>query len=264
MRVACDICRVNPNPLLDYSIQHLFNPLSQIFPSYSIEDKGGIFSDTTHLFILDICESLESRYRSLVNLRQEGVKVVAFTFDPANFIRLRRYVESGSIDKVVVFDQRFYGRFNCKMYVTDYFFNQNLFPITNKENNGKVCIYGTISDIRPNDYQLDVADVTDPPVKSLIEVYSNIQKYNGVATHDAGLDETRTNVDHYNKARGVETLMCGRVPYCKPGINTKNYNRFLRKYEEIPTPHPIYFDQEEIFKINSQVLQELKFELENI
>ncbi len=258
-KAYCDINRANPNPELDYSIQNLFIPISQIFPSYF--GQGNFYSDTTHYFICDVGEYMEHKYQQIKQLRDAGIKVVLFTFDPANFKRVRKYVEYGAIDKVIVFTEKFKNRFPCKTYFTDYFFPESAFEQVNTENNGKVCIYGRIDEHRPNEFGLDIID---RGASSLKEIYKNIQKYNGVITYDDGFDEDFITVDHYNKARATETLMCGRIPYCKPGIVTKRYNKYLKKYDDAKTPCEITFSQQEIWQINLLTLLELKYELENI
>lgn len=259
MRACCDITAANGNRELDYSYQNLFLPLSEIFNCY--EDGVDTFNDTTHYFILDVGMHLESKINHIKNIRNLGLKVVIFTFDPANFSRVRRYIDIGAIDKAIVFSKKFEDRFSCKTYFTDYFFSQDMFEYSDRDNNGKVCTYGRIDINRPNDFNLDVVDIG---VKSIREIYKNIQKYNGVATHDDGWNESWTEIDHYNKARATETLMCGRIPYCKPGIITKRYNKFLKNYDQIPTPQEITFDQQQIWDINKLTLLELKYELENI
>lgn len=260
MKAYCDINAAHDHKELDYSYQNLFLPISSIFNCY----EGGNFidSETTHYFILDVGIYLDNKHLYIKYLRDNGIKVVLFTFDPANFIRVRNYIKNGAIDKVVVFSEKFKDRFPCKTYFTDYFFSQNLFKLVGPENNGKICTYGRIDpDNRPNIYNVDIIDKN---VKSLQEIYENIQKYNGVATYDDGFNETFTEIDHYNKARATETLMCGRIPYCKPGIITKRYNRYLKQYDQIPNPQEITFEQKQIWEINKLTLLELKYELENI
>ena len=258
MKAYCDIYSAHNIRDLDYSYQNLFLPISSIFNSY--EGVEAIHSDTTHYFILDVGNELDRKINVIKQFRDSGIKVVVFTFDPANFNRIRRYIEMHVIDKVIVFSKKFENSFKCNTFFTDYFFLQDMFNPVDKINNGKVCMYGRIDINRPNDYSLDVIDIN---AKSIKDIYKNIQKYNGVATYDEGWNEDWSALDHYNKARATETLMCGRIPYCKDGIITKRYNKFLSKYSQIPSPIDIMFDQHEIWEINKLTLLELKYELDN-
>ena len=116
---------------------------------------------------------------------------------------------------------------------------------------------------RYNDFNLPRLDIS-PDIRTYLDLFGEVQKYNGVAIYDTGLDEIRNNIVHYNKAKAVETLMAGRNPYCQDGIKTKRYDRFLKKYNEISNLKEVDFTQDEIFRINELTVRELIYECEYI
>lgn len=265
MLAYCDISYTGKPRNLDYSVCHLFNPIKELMPCY--EGRGfSIEPGTTHYLILDVGLHLEQNYLFLKQLRKNGIKVVCIFFDPAAFSRVKKYIAAGCIDKCIIFDQKFQSEFGCPTYVSDYFFDEKLFIIADKTNNGKVCLFGTfgpnvIQGSRINNYGLDVVDSNASDYRTL---YSNVQKYNGVAVYDSGMSEDFKKVVHYNKAKFVEALMCGRNGYCCDGITTKLYDKYKLSYSSIPTPSDIVFDQKEIHDLNKKTLSLLKSELFNI
>ena len=90
--------------------------------------------------------------------------------------------------------------------------------------------------------------------------------FNGAIIHDQG-HWINGEECHYNKAKAVETLLCGVNAYCYPGINTKRYNKFLKDIKEDHNGdliiHPIEFDRSAIQKINRLTIEELIGEIKN-
>lgn len=253
-----DTFPANDNFKLCFNHNHLYNVLNKEFQETKVKNSD-------YYIILDVGLHLDNRIEHIYNLRRQGTKVILITFDPANFIRVRNYISKDMIDKVIVFDKQFLNSFpGVKVYWSDYFFNIDLFPkISNYEDKyfSEVVTFGHMSHGRNNDFGLERIDLR-PEIKNYYDLYTEVQKYNGVAVYDTGLDETHSNIVHYNKAKCIETLMIGRNPYCQSGINTKRYNKYIKKYEEIPNIKPIDFNQLEIFRINDLTIKELVYEIE--
>jgi hypothetical protein len=226
-------------------------------PGYLFE--GRLHPDCTHYVIFDVRQDVEQLSEALAKLRAAGLKVVLFTFDPANFKRVDIMVEAGALSKVIVFDKQFANRFKAPTYVTDYFFNESLFPKAPESYSDSACIFGTLANGRGNPYLLPKVD--EPAPADYTQLYSRVQQYCGVMVWDTGLDENMKNIVHYNKAKAVETLMCGRTPYCMSGISPKHrYVKFHKPIEKILFPEPVDFSQELIWKLNRETLDEVIFE----
>lgn len=245
----------------------MYYVLSNLSDCYSFKSISDLEPDTTHYLICDLDISVDSIIDKLSNYRKNGMKVVLMVFDPAAFPRVDNLISNNALDKVIVFDSQFKDRFSkVKTFVSDYFFNEKVFPEFDKnkqEFKDKVCVFGHLSHGRFNDFNLPQVD-TLSHIKSYEDLYLEVQKYNGVAVYDTGLCENRSRIVTYNKAKAVESLMCGVNPYCKEGIKTKRYDRFLKKYDDIANVKSIDFSQEEIFKINDLTIRELLFECEYI
>lgn len=265
MKAVCNVVNEGRSYSLSFSHTHMYRTICDYEIGYLLGSSEEPFPDTTHYLICDLDLSIDSIIGKLSEYRKSGIKVILMVFDPAAFLRVDNLISNNALDKVVVFDSKFKDRFRVKTYVSDYFFNEKVFPLLNVEQEfkDKVCVFGHLSHGRYNNFNLPQIDIL-PHIKSYRNLYSEVQKYNGVAVYDTGLDENRYSIVSYNKAKFVESLMCGVNGYCKEGINTKRYNRFLKKYDDIPNVKPIDFTQEEIFKINDLTVKELIYELEYI
>lgn len=259
MKAFCNYTRPNINPELCFSSTHMFDTFRRVFPCQKVLPAA----DTTHYLIMDVDPKVYTQMNDIMAYRKQGLKVVLMVFDPAWFPMVDIFISNKMLDKVVVFDGQYKDRFNCNTFVSDYFFNDQVFPITSAKPKSGVCVFGHLEHGRVNDYNVPRVD-TDPLVQSYSDLYKSVQNYNGVAIYDTGLDERRSGLIHHNKAKAVETLMCGRNPYCQDGIKTKRYDKFLYKYSEIPTPREIVFSQEEIFRINNLTVRELIYECEYV
>lgn len=243
-------------PELCYNTVHMHGALSTV-----MDCSAATLQEASHLLLLDVPYSIDQHIHEFVNFRNEGGKVVLMTFDPFNFPRVDGYIQKNMLDMVVVFDVQFRNRFNVKTYVSDYFFNQAVYPTEIQEYVNYPCVFGHLMYGRENTHNVPKVD---KGVSSYRELYTRVRSFNGVIVFDSGLDETGSSLVAYNKAKAVETLMCGRTPYCMPGINTIHYNRYLKKYEDALTPTNIDFSQETIFEINKQVLQSLQEQITNL
>lgn len=246
---------VHKNQKLDFNKVHMDGGLSKVInTTKNIEEA-------THILMLDIPMFSNYELELLKTNSLNGKKIVAMTFDPYNFLRLESYINMGIVHAVVVFDKKFSDRFKVPTIVSDYFFNEDVFPTNNIDYSDNVCIFGHLSLNRINNFKLDKVD---KGVNSYEELYSKVKQYNGVAVYDTGYNEHGTEVVTYNKAKAVETLMCGRIPYCKSGINTINYNDFIKTYDEILVPSKVHFKQSDIFEINKKVLNDIKININQI
>lgn len=255
MRAYVDTTTAHPNKDLCFSWNHLKGVFEERF-----ECTDQMDTSLTHYLIADVDLSVDTRVDLIKNLRSQGVKVILMVFDPAAFPRIQRYVSLGMLDKVILFDRQFEKRFAIRTYITDYFFKESLFPRkVATQPNDNVCTFGHLVHGRNNNFNLPRVD---EGVGSYKELYSKVQGFNGVAVYDTGLSEDRGSIVTYNKAKAVESLMCGVNAFCKSGISTKRYQRFLKRYDEIPNANKqIEFSQEEIFKINQLTIDELVYEM---
>lgn len=257
MRVIYDI-DAYPRMHNSYSFQHLYKILNSGFcagvstfnnnPSDFLyrEEYDGL----DYYVIIDNVGKTEAFGRdTLKKMSSQGTKIIAVTYDPSSFKGVHPLVTDKSLAGVVVFDKSSANNFNCKTFVSDYVFNDEFFPAENETPSGEVCIYGTVGNIpqRANRYGLTKIDDTDTDYYAL---YRSIQKYNGVHVFTTSLGEDCITVVHNNKAKPVETLLCGRNPYCEMPMSTIRYDRYLKTDDQIPTPQPISFSRNEILLLN--------------
>ena len=260
---------------LCFSRNHMFDVINKHITCVSNRNTPEIWSfdpEITHFLILDVDYiDLIKKIDLLIGLKARGVKFVLLTFDPPNFWFVDKLAEEGILDKLILFDSQFVEYFsrhnNIKIYVSDYFFNEDLFEIIPSvtKNHSQVCVFGHLLYSRANLPTYDAVKV-DVGINSYQQLYNKVQLFNGAIIHDQGhwIDKTEA---HYNKAKAVEALLCGVNAYCYPGINTKRYNKFLKDIKEDENGnliiHPIEFDRSEIQKINSLTIEELICEIKN-
>lgn len=258
MKIYCDLHWDNTPPLC-FTFNHMFKPFEQLVPI--THSQAQLPNETTHYVIFDVRPGLEAIMEGLALLRSAGMKVILFSFDPANFKRIDYFIQKNALSKVVLFDTKFKWRFKIPTYITDYFFHQPLFPKAPDSYELTPCVMGTLSHGRHNNY--GHAKVDEPPASSYEELYKRVQGHCGIHVWDTGLDENREHIVYYNKAKSVEALMCGRNAYCHDGINSINYNRYLRHYSEMANPRRVEFAQEKIWEINKKVISDVIYETMN-
>lgn len=246
-----------------FALKHMFESICEFFPCYYGDD---VQPDTTHFLIFDVNPDVNLKINKLKKLRNSGIKIISFVFDPAKFNTVKNWINFGIIDKVVVFDSKFLNSFgNVETYFSDYFFNVKLFPDSIQEKDkifpSKVCVFGHLYHGRNNNFNCEKVDGSGYCETNIRDIYKRVINYNGVAVFDTGLGENNSNIVQYNKAKGVESLMCGVNAYCKDGIKTKRYDSFLKKYDDIPKLVPIEFEQKKIWELNEITLKELVSEL---
>lgn len=236
----------------------MFMPFEKLVPATY---GDAIPSDTTHYVIFDVRPGLEEIMDDLRKLRAAGLKVIIFSFDPANFKRIDFFIAKEAISKVILFDTKFKWRFKIPTYVTDYFFHQPLFPKAPDSYHLQPCVFGSLEHGRDNNECFPKID--EPIPSSYEELYRRAQQFSGVHVWDTGLDENHKQIIHYNKAKSIEALMCGRDAYCHDGINSINYNRYLRHFSEMTAPPRVNFDQERIWDINKRTIFDVIYETIN-
>jgi len=243
-------------PLLESCFTYIH--MYKSFLPYIEECSEEVNTNTTHYFIMDFSKRLLEQKDYIKNLKDQGIKVVMCFFDPFIFTDIDELIEYGILDTVVVFDRNHINRFEnrIKTVYTDYFFNDTVFPKPPQEYKNEICIYGHTNKNtnRHNDWGFDKVDTPSPPTYS--NLYSKIQEYAGAYIWDTGLPEKGkgNEVITHCKAKAIETLMCGRNAYCRDGIKTINYEKFLKTDSDINS-HDVCFNQEDIFKINKETIK---------
>jgi len=254
-----------PKEPSSYSYQHLYGILKKYIEPvgvYHLKDENQLYfntnispniTDLDYYFIIDnIWANYSYAHKLIESLKKKGTKVVVITYDPPNFKQIDMLIADKLVDLVITFDKRFANRFKPKTYISDYIFNEDFFPIDNPtEYNNSVCIYGNMVPNmgKDNRYKLPIIDV---PCIDYVELYKRIQKYNGIHAFTTGYAEDEKTIVRYNKAKPIEALLCGRNPYCDPGLNylCDSYNKYLKSSTLIPNPVQIDFDRTEMLQLN--------------
>jgi len=256
MKMYCIVGKSRESQNVCYSYNHMYLPLAKYGNCYT----GEFQENTTHVLFIDVIQNVGKMRGEINEFKKNGIKIIGVTFDPANFADTDCYIAEKLLDKLFLFDKQFKNRFDFNVCVSDLFLNQDLFPpLYEGEHNG-VCYFGHLIKAyeRTNEYNLPVIE----DFSSYPALYEKVQKYNGVCVYDTGRGEDPNVVVHHNKAKALEALMCGVNAYCQDGIKTINYDKYLKKFDQIPNPVPIDFDREEIFKINEKVVKEFLTECE--
>ena len=258
MKIKCIVGESRDNRNVCFSYKHMYLPLTKYADSY---EEEGFQEDTTHMVFIDVIQNVRILKDVVMEAKSRGIKIIAITFDPANFAEADMCIEEGLLDMLVLTDKQFENRFDFKVYITDYFLNQDLFPKLEEKKEADVCYFGHLISHygRTNDYNLPVIVDFD----SFEGLYEKVQNYNGCFIYDTGRGEDPDVVIHHNKAKAVEALMCGVNAYCQDGIKTINYDNFLFSEKQLQNPCEINFTQETIFKINERVIKEFIKECEN-
>jgi len=249
MKVQCIVGKSRENQNVCFSYQHMYLPLKRYIDCYdSLETQPG----TTHMLFLDVIQNVRLLKGLVLEAKSKGIKIIAVTFDPANFEEADCCISEGLLDLLVLTDKQFENRFNFNVYVSDYYLNKDLFPKLESKKESGVCYFGHLIAHygRTNEYNLPIIE----DFHSYQGLYKSVQEYNGCFVYDTGRGEDPNIVIHHNKAKAVEALMCGVNAYCQNGIKTKNYNHLLKSETQIHNVSPIEFSQEEIFEINEKVI----------
>ena len=251
MKVQCIVGKSRENRDVCFSYQHMYLPLKKYVDCY---DNFLLHPETTHMIFLDVIQNVRKMKSHVLYAKSQGVKIIAVTFDPANFEEADLCIKEGLIDLLVLTDKQFENRFDFNVYISDYYLNKDLFPKIDTKKDSGVCYFGHLIAHygRTNEYRLPVIE----DFSSFPSLYKSVQEYNGCFVYDTGRGEDPTEVIHHNKAKAIEALMCGVNAYCQDGIKTKNYDRFLKSYNQVKSPAPIEFTQEDIMEINEKVIKD--------
>ena len=258
MKIYCIVGKSRENQDVCFSYNHMYLALKKHADCY----VGGFQEGTTHMLFLDVIQNVLKMRDEVEFVKKKGVKIVATTFDPANFADTDTIIANNLIDKLILFDEQYKDRFNFNVAISDYFLLQDLFPPPYVGKQEGVCYFGHLLKVyeRHNEYNLPLIE----DFGSYQGLYQKVQKYNGVCVYDTGKGELPNQVIHHNKAKAVEALMCGVNAYCQDGIRTKNYDKYLKKFNQIENPVPIDFTQDEIFRANEKVIKDFLLECQNI
>ena len=256
MKVQCIIGKFSENNDLCFNRKHIFSSLSKISNFY----EGDFQPNTTHILFIDLVENVLGMKEYVLDMKKSNIKIIVSFFDEARFKITQDCIDLGLIDKLILFDKQYQFRFpNTPTYISDYFLNQDLFPIKYKESSSLCCYFGhnTYDRNLPNSI-IKIVDLT-----KYENLYETVQEFNGVLVFDTGRSECGEKIIHHNKAKAIEALMCGVNAYCQSGINTINYNNYISKYESYKNPISIEFDQKEIFELNKKVIYNFISEIKN-
>lgn len=247
------------NRPLSFSHQHLQGVL-ETFPVFGECTEGEPTNDTDLLIFCDFGMPTAEAFAHQV--KSNGGKVVVITFDPPNFHRVRNLESESLVDLVILFDKKFQDVMP-KVFITDYFFNESLFPLAPKEYKDEICIFGHIESIYGRFHPDGVTKIDEVYPRDYPHLYSMVQEYSGVYVFDTGSGDHSKGegLQHYNKAKGVESLMCGRNAYVQDGIQTLKYDKYLTKSF---SSKPVEFEQEEIFHLNRESIKSVVEAIGNI
>lgn len=216
---------------------HFFNSLKK-YGFY----EGELKPNTTHILFIDTPERSINMINELMYYKSLNIKIVFAFYDEARFRVVDELIKIGVVDKLILFDKQYQNRFDIDTYISDYFVNEELFPITKSEPiYDKKCYYGNLIN-RVLDDNTEYIEI-----ESFEDLYKKIQEYKKFVVIDVGRSENGYGIIHHNKAKFVESLMCGVPTECDSGIKTINYDKFINM-ENI--------DINEIREINRRVIND--------
>ena len=221
-----------------FNRQHFFNTIKKFD---NIFYEGDIKEGTTHILFIDLPENALNMISEIKHYKSLGIEIVYSFYDPYRFDYVDRLINMNLVDKLILFDKKYINRFNVKTYISDYFVNEDLFPI-NKVYPiyDKKCYFGNL-------INRNLDDNTDHLVIENFEtLYKKVQEYKKMVVFDIGrlIDGT---IIHHNKAKYIESLMCGIPVECDEFIKTINYEQF-KNFIDI--------DIDQIRDINKKVIKD--------
>jgi hypothetical protein len=242
-----------------YTDLNVYGSLVKHVPIRKLNSPFIIPDDANILLLLDFLPYSDVAVNTFKKWKDRGVKIVVAVYDPLRFVHVGMLAPL--IDKLILFDQKWQNKFpDVKTYVSDYPVNEDLIQPTEQTKQG-VCYFGHLEESR-RDLPEGVEHIKTPPGATL---YSKIQEYRGAIVFDHGLSEGGYNspLDHYNKAKAVEVLMCGRQAYCMAGIKTKAYDDFLLPFWAYKDKLARQNSIETIRRLNQECIVNLVAEITN-
>lgn len=247
MKAYCKLTRARPeNKELCFTYTHMYESLSKY-----INCSESLKSDSTHVLFLDFIPT-EADLQDAINCKRQGLKVCVTLFDPPRFGDLDLFKSLDAVDEIILFSKVFQNVYP-EAYISDYFFNEEVFLKQTSEYENKLCVFGGLGYGRDLPCPIDKVDIG---ISSYKDLYSRVMNYNGVFVFDTGHDRNWQNIVHYNKAKAVEALMCGRNSYCQEGIKTLRYNSYLKSHLMYNSLEPVSFSQDDIFRLNKQTIED--------
>lgn len=202
-----------------FNREHFFNTIKK---NDNIFYEGDLKEGTTHILFIDLPEVALNMINEIVYYKSLGIKIIYSFYDPYRFEYIDKLINMKLVDKLILFDEQYKDRFDVDTYISDYFVNEDLFPISKIEPiHKKKCYFGNLL----NNRKLD--EYTDHLlIENFKTLYKKVQEYEKVVIFDTGrlMDGS---IIHHNKAKFIESLMCGVSTECGPFIKTINYNHFL-------------------------------------
>jgi len=200
-----------------FNRQHFFNTIKKMD---NIFYEGDIREGTTHILFIDLPERALNMISELKYYKSLGIEIVYSFYDPYRFDCIYELINMNLVDKLILFDKQYINKFNVKTYISDYFVNEDLFPI-NKiyPLYDKKCYFGNLIErkLDDNTEHLVIVEFED--------LYKKVQEYKKLVVLDIGRLSDGTII-HYNKVKYIEALMCGVTAECQEFIKTLNYEKF--------------------------------------
>ena len=238
MKILFNLGIADPDPLKCFTTQHMLTPLKDSFDLVDnvYDCDKVVFLDFGHV-------DHEIKKNICIQAKSLNKEVIITTFDPANFSYIKHLEEESLFSRVVVFDQQFSTYF-ANSIVSDYWLNDTLFPKEFVDKNG-VCTFGHLECGRTLPPQVTKVDSDKI---DLVSLYNKVSRFSGVVVFDSGV--CNGSIIHHNKAKSLEALLCGCIPFCKEGISSPVFGRFFKKFEEYTKPIRPFSEIEEVSSLN--------------
>ena len=200
-----------------FNREHFFNAIKNFD---SIFYEGDLKEGTTHILFIDLPENAFNMVNELEHYKSLGIQIVYAFYDPFRFECIDTLIGMDLVNKLVLFDKKYSNRFSVETYISDYFVNEDLFPINKVDPKyDKKCYFGHLMN-RNLDDNTDHLSIQDFKL-----LYKEVQQYKKAVVFDVGILSDGTII-HHNKAKYVECLMCGVPAECGDSIKTINYEQF--------------------------------------
>jgi len=201
-----------------FSREHFFNSIKKMD---NIFYEGNIKEGTTHILFIDLPENALNMISELKYYKSLGIEIVYSFYDPYRFDCIYELINMNLVDKLILFDKQYINKFNVKTYISDYFVNEDLFPI-NKiyPLYDKKCYFGNLIERKLDD------NTDHLVILEFKDLYKKVQEYKKLVVFDIGRLSDGTII-HHNKVKYIEALMCGVSAECQEFIKTLNYDKFI-------------------------------------
>ena len=228
----------------EFNKVHGFYGLHSMYPSDFYEDKGQTLEGTKYWLFIDIPEEIGKRKHEVKLAKKKGIKIISLFYDESRFPFVDKLVDEKLIDKFILFDKKYQNRFPIDTFISDFYVDESVFPLFNKDKNGKMCYFGNrlFDKVLPKDCKYIRG-------KNLKELYEIACIHSKGYVPSTGKGENG-GIGYQNKAKFIEMILCGLKTECQKGIETINYEKYKNK--KITED-----DIKEICKINIKVRHDI-------